>query len=80
MKLPDPPISAGMMVSAASIVASTAVAAPSATPCMKLRPSSSSPSRAMTTVMAANMTVRPAVSIAISTARSRSRPLRTSAR
>ena len=80
MKLPDPPISAGMMVSAANIVARTAVAAPRATPCMKLRPSSSSPSSAMTTVMAANITVRPAVSIAISTASSRSRPFRTSAR
>ena len=34
----------------------------------------------MTTVIAANITVRPAVSIAISTASSRSRPLRTSAR
>ena len=34
----------------------------------------------MTTVIAANMTVRPAVSIAISTASSRSRPARTSAR
>jgi hypothetical protein len=80
MKLPDPPMSAGMMVSAANIVARTAVAAPRATPCMKLKPRSSRPSRAMTTVMAANITVRPAVSIAISTARSRLSPLRTSAR
>ena len=80
MKPPDPPISAGMIVSAANIVARTAVAAPSATPCMKLRPRSSSPSSAMTTVIAANMTVRPAVSTAISIASSRSRPLRISAR
>ena len=80
MKFPEPPMSAGMIVSAANIVARTAVAAPSATPCMKLRPSSSRPSRAITTVIAANITVRPAVSIAISMASSRSRPLRTSAR
>ena len=80
MKPPEPPISAGMIVSAANIVARTAVAAPSATPCMKLRPSSSKPRSAMTTVIAANITVRPAVSTAISIASSRSRPLLTSAR
>ena len=74
MNMPEPPISAGMIVSAESITASTAAAAPSATPCMKFRPRSSRPSRAITTVIAANMTVRPALSIAFSIASSRAHP------
>ena len=80
MNGPEPPISAGMIVSAENITASTAAAAPMATPCMKLRPSSSRPSRAITTVVAAKVTVRPAVSIAFSIASSRLRPALTSAR
>jgi len=78
--LPDLLSSAGSSVSAASIVSPTATADAIAAPCRNERPSSSRPSSAMITVQPAKNTVRPAVSIASSSASSRSAPRACSAR
>ena len=77
---PDLLSTAGRTVSAPTIVRSTASADAIAAPCRNDSPSSSSPSSAMITVQPAKKTVRPAVSIAMSSAASRSTPRPTSAR
>ncbi len=71
---PDLLSTAGSTVSAPTIVSSTASADAIAAPCRNDSPSSSRPSSAMMTVQAAKKTVRPAVSIALSSAASRSMP------
>ena len=76
MRAPKRESAAGRTVSAASIVISTASAEAIASPYRKLTPSANCPSRAMITVMPANSTARPAVSIASSIAGWSSAPAR----
>ncbi len=63
IRAPTQPSSAGSKVSEAAIIMATASAEAMATPCTKARPISSRPSNAMITVMPANNTARPLVSI-----------------
>ena len=71
---PANPSRAGSSVSEATMVTATTVAAPTARPVTKLICMIVRPSRAMTTVMPANTTARPAVSMAMTVARSVSCP------
>jgi hypothetical protein len=67
VRIPRMPSRAGSRVIAASTVATTVVAEAMAMPFRKLMPSTSMPSRAITTVAPANSTARPEVSIALTT-------------
>ena len=74
MLRPTKPSSAGSSVTDASIVVSTPIAMPMATPRMIDVFISSRPSTEITTVVPANSTARPAVSSACTTLRSGSSP------
>ncbi len=63
MRAPTQPSRAGSKVSEAAIIMATASAEAMATPCTKANPISNRPSNAMITVMPANSTARPLVSI-----------------
>ncbi len=67
IRVPTQPSSAGSRVSEAAIIIATASAEAMATPCTNASPMSRSPSNAMITVMPANITARPLVSIAATT-------------
>ena len=69
------PSSAGRRVSDATIVTATTVAALTASPVTKLMPMMIMPSSEMTTVVPANSTARPAVSMASTVASRTSIPL-----
>ena len=71
---PRMPSSAGSSDSAASIVKATVTAAATATPYRKLTPRANIPSIAMQTIVPANSTARPEVSIASTAESSRDRP------
>ena len=77
---PTAPNSAGSSVSAAITVNATTTAAATATPYRKLTPSANIPSIAITTIIPANSTARPEVSIASTTASSRLTPRRVACR
>ena len=70
MRLPTQPSSDGSSVSVASTISNTPTAEPTAMPVTKLRPMSVRPSSEITTVMPANTTARPLVSIDSTTASS----------
>ena len=80
MLLPTKPSTAGSSVTAASIVISTPSEMPIARPCTAGTSISSIPSTAMTTVVPANTTERPAVSSASTTALSGWWPSRSACR
>ncbi len=80
MRLPTSPSKAGSRVSEPTIISSTPITDASATPCTKLRPMRNSPISEMITVMPANSTARPLVSIASTTESSTSRPRRSPSR
>ena len=69
---PAKPSRAGSSVSEATSVVATTAAVPSARPVMKLTCMTSMPSSEITTVVPANSTARPAVSMAMTVERSRS--------
>ncbi len=73
-RLPTYASNAGSIVRLASMVSSTASADATASPSRKLRPSTTMPSSAMITVVPANSTARPAVSIATIVAGATSAP------
>ena len=77
---PMKPNSAGSNVTEAIIVTSTVIAAPTPRPWKNGRPMSSRPSSEMTTVIPANSTARPAVSMARAVASDEDLPLRSSSR
>jgi hypothetical protein len=74
MRVPTQPRRAGSSVSVARTISSTPTAEPTAMPVTKLRPMSVRPSSEMTTVMPANTTARPLVSIDSVTASSTDAP------
>jgi hypothetical protein len=65
IRSPAKPNSAGSSVREANTVTATTEAAPTARPCTKLTPMSSMPNSEITTVVPANSTDRPAVSMAM---------------
>ncbi len=67
MRVPAKPMRAGSRVSEATTVRATVTEALTARPCTKGTPIRSMPRREMTTVMPANSTERPAVSMAMPT-------------
>ena len=67
MRVPTHPSNAGNRVSEARIIMATAIADAIATPWTKASPMSRSPSSAMMTVIPANITARPLVSIEATT-------------